>query len=182
MDNQLEEQTVEYASFGIRILARVLDEVVYSLISVLIFFNIMEFKSIEILLLLAFIRHLYKPLMEYQFGSTFGKMICKIKVVDESYQKISFNQTMIRWVHHFPFAILATLGYIEILDRLKDINFESFIEFNKWLLEYAAPSELLQYAQMLVFTFAMFVAFDSQTRRGMHDRLAKTFVIKVAGK
>lgn len=179
MEGIIDENKIEvkYANFWIRLGAALLDALIFLPVFAFNFYNIFEIRSIELFILLVSIQAYYKPFMEYKFGGTLGKMICKIRVVDENYQPITGNQAMLRWIQYFPNYIFSIMMNFRIFEALGDIQFNDLLEYSQWQIDNVQPSFLESNAPILIVIFAVFVALDNNTKRGLHDRIAKTFVI-----
>lgn len=175
MTKQVEEQRT--ANFGVRVAASILDSIILSPILFLITKNSMEYRSFELFLVLISLYSFYKPLMEYRFGGTLGKMIMKIKVVDKDNNKMTLNQSFIRWLHYFPNFIFTITGTYKLYTLLGNMQFESIPEFLDWQIQNSNPSVLESYAPVLIVFFAAFVLTDRVNKRGLHDVIAKTYVI-----
>ncbi|MCD6385696.1 RDD family protein, partial [Candidatus Sumerlaeota bacterium] len=85
------EQTIyEFrpAGFWIRVVATLVDFIVFIPVVALSFYAISS-KSLFLTLLLILPGVLYKPLMEAFYGATLGKMACGLRVVDKSGANLS---------------------------------------------------------------------------------------------
>jgi len=92
--NQTKE--IKFVGFWYRVIATLLDMVVLSPLLVLNYYNIVRWKSILIMIVLLILLNLYKPYLEYRKGATIGKMLMEIKVVNERFERITLEQSIIR--------------------------------------------------------------------------------------
>ena len=112
LDDQLTDndhgykEEIEYAGFWIRLGAAVIDTLVLFPIISLSIYNQFDMKSLALLYVFTVLSALYKPLMEWRFGATLGKMACKIKVVNEELRPISIDQSFGRYI---PWGISAII-------------------------------------------------------------------------
>ena len=85
-------------------------------------FNQFDMKSIVLLYVLTVLSALYKPLMEWRFGATLGKMAFKIKVVNEELNPISIDQGFGRYI---PWGISAVIQLMAATFIFSDPGFNS---------------------------------------------------------
>ena len=123
--------------------------------------------------LLAFLMIAYKPYFEYKYGGTLGKSALKIKVVNEEFEKIDLQTSIVR-------------NLIYILPGMLDI-FNSFFLFNN--PEFQMVDSFEAYAILdegqdpagkmlgfLALISALIVLFTREKQAG-HDLLAKTYCV-----
>lgn len=176
-DNHGYKEEIEYAGFWIRLGAAVIDIIVMVPIIGLSMYNQFGLKSIVLLYSLTVLSALYKPLMEWRFGATLGKMACKIKVVNEDLNPISIDQGFGRYI---PWGISAIIQLMAATFIFSDPGFNSadtFIEIGV----IAQKSPLTNISNIYNFVFIIIVGslvFDKKNR-GFHDKIAKTTVIKI---
>lgn len=78
-----EERNYRFAGFWIRVGATIVDILVMLPFVGLSFYILLVLKSLPLMIVITVIMAAYKPLMEYQYGATLGKMAVGIKVVNE---------------------------------------------------------------------------------------------------
>ena len=91
-ENNSSQEEIKYAGFGIRLLAVIIDGFVTSPIGILIVYNFLVIKSFPLMILTTILSALYKPLMEWRYGATVGKMTLKLKVIDEFNNYLRLDQ------------------------------------------------------------------------------------------
>src|SRR5690349_6236372 len=89
-------QSVVYAGFWIRLGALFMDGLVLSPVLAAGYFNLLQWKSIPLLIIFTFIQIGYSPFFEYHYGATLGKMALRLKVVNSAYQKINSTEALMR--------------------------------------------------------------------------------------
>ena len=103
------EQEMKYASFTQRVIGGVIDEIaIWSLVYLLYkwFFPTLFFINhpllclLGVILLLSVLSYCYYFLLEFYFGRTLGKWICRTKVVDENGNKPSAATIARRELYH----------------------------------------------------------------------------------
>lgn len=177
--NEFENQEVSYVGFWPRLGAQILDGLI--LIPVILpitFFNITNWKSIFLLIIIALISTAYKPFMEYKYGATLGKMIVGIKVTTIAYHKPALNHIIIRNVFNLAIGLVNLI--IEIY-AFRDVAFSKVDSYSGYSDFLAANSQWNNY---LTFTTAgiylidaIFIWTDTK-KRSLHDRLALTYVVR----
>jgi len=177
-DNHGFKEEIEYAGFWIRVGAAIIDTFVFIPIIIIGFYNLFSVKSIFLLFILTLCQNLYKPLMEWRYGATLGKMACNIKVVNQDMKPISIDQSFGRFI---PWVISAVITLISSTNMYLSSNFQYLDSFSK-LSEFSQDgSSINTISTVYSFLFLIMVccvAFDSR-KRGLHDMIAKTFCIKI---
>ena len=176
-DFNKQPKVVRLASFGDRVLASVIDTLIFVPFIFLTVYNWTDLKIYYLDLLLNLAIIFYKPLLEWNYGATIGKMLAKIKVVGTNLQNISLDQSFMR------FSIYS-IGYgISLLASnalFQDPAFQEATTFvDVGALQQDSPfNEFSQIASFATLVSIMFVAFDIK-KQALHDKLAGTLVIKV---
>lgn len=178
-DDQMEKdnpfQNVRFAGFWIRVGATLVDMLVLLPLIGLSFYNIFSLKSLLVAQLIILINAAYKPLLEYQYGATVGKMAVKLKVVNEKKDLITANQAIIRYS---PWLVSVLVNLIFTANLFNTPEFQDttgFMEFSM-LSQEVAGSTMNSLAGWLVIISAVALVF-SPFKQALHDRLAKTYVI-----
>ncbi len=185
MENDVLDETptgnIVYSDYWSRLGASVLDFIfLFIPMFALSMYNTFYLKNFAFIALVILIMTLYKPLLEYYYGATWGKMIVKIKVVDAKNEMISIGQAFIR---SFPGIIGLFIGiYSTYVMHNNDgfLDAEGFIETSEWFAE-NAPTGIAAYRDWIptgiLFLSSLLIFADAQ-RQAFHDKVAKTFVIK----
>ena len=112
------EVQVQYAGFWVRLVAYVIDSVIFAVILGLVFFfigRVDEITEMLINLLGLFAWALYLIIMHASsWQATVGKRILGIKVVDEYGDRISLSRSTGRFFSEFLSTILLMIGYLMI--------------------------------------------------------------------
>ena len=167
----------EYAGFWIRLGAAFIDMLVLFPIMGLNIYNQFDIKSIALLYFLTVISSLYKPLMEWRFGGTLGKMTFKIKVLNEDLKPISIDQGFGRYI---PWAISAIIQLIAATFIFSDPMFkaaDTFMEIGA--ITQQSPLNNISSIYNLIFLVIIGSLAIDKKSRGFHDKIAKTVVIKI---
>ncbi|MDG1476566.1 MAG: RDD family protein [Vicingaceae bacterium] len=176
-DNHGYKEEIEYAGFWIRFGAALIDVLVMIPIIAISTYNQFEMKSIVLLYALTVLSALYKPLMEFKYGATLGKMACKIKVVNEDLNPITIDQGFGRYI---PWGISVVLQLMAASYIFSDPGFNSadtYMEIG--LIAQNSPIANISNIYNIVFLVIIGSLIFDKKSRGFHDKIAKTTVIKV---
>ncbi|MFK8007842.1 MAG: RDD family protein [Saprospiraceae bacterium] len=172
-----EHRHYRYAGFWTRVGAAFVDFLVFIPLLGLLVYGLIALKSLPIVLSVTIIMAAYKPLMEYQYGATLGKMAVGIKVIDEEGGLLSSNQTIIRYLPWLIGNVISIFMYIELfgIGAFQDVN--GFMEYVVFTQEYSSSSSnLSSLAGWLVLISALGMLFNDQ-KQALHDKMAKTYCI-----
>lgn len=169
------KQDIRYAGFGIRFGASLIDFIIFLPLVVLNIYNIINIKSMLIAVGIVVISTLYKPLFEYFFQATWGKMAVNLKVVDEDYERIDLTQAILRyspWLITNIFTLMAAIIMFED-PGLQDVS--SFMEYG----QFAQTQSMNAYTQWiwLIILVSAFGIFFTAKKQAVHDLLAGTYCI-----
>jgi uncharacterized RDD family membrane protein YckC len=101
------------AGFWIRVAATLLDALVLSPVMAVEVYILVTSKNLTSLALLAIPRLFYKPLMEWRYGATVGKMICQIRVVASSGKNLSLGAAFLR---SSPIWLVTVTSFLPLLN------------------------------------------------------------------
>jgi hypothetical protein len=91
---QTNQNDVKYAGFWSRLGALLIDGIILAPLSFGIsYFNIVSWKSLLVLILLGLITVTYKPVLEFLYGATWGKMALKLKVVSLQFENATLENS-----------------------------------------------------------------------------------------
>lgn len=184
MDNQIldselnlqnEQPAIEYGGFWIRVVASIIDFFVYLPLAGLNILNLIKMKSLPLQLIIIFAMLLYKPLMEFRYGATLGKMALKLKVVDSAMSNITLGQSFKRY---FPWLIGQAISIITTVLLFTHPGFNTttnWLEIGE-LQNRVFPQHVSTMASLFLIVSALVVAFNER-KQGLHDKLADTYCI-----
>lgn len=183
LDDDLAERSTEqapprYAGFGSRVGAALVDFLVLAPLVYLNFYNFTTIKSLSLALLLILLTSLYKPVLEYLYGATVGKMVVSIKVVDYQYQPITADQALLRYL---PWLIGNVISVFSTTHVFQLEGFEEATDFTTFSLLAATSiyEKWSQFAGWIVIISALGMLFN-QYKQAVHDQIARTYCIHVA--
>lgn len=116
-----QEQTKIYASFKQKFLAFVIDTLIFILPSMILIFNTNIFKANDLVdsleIIIQILVYGYNILLVWKFGATIGKMVMKIKVIDEKTQKPPglFKSILREIPGKWLSSVLIYMGYFSML-------------------------------------------------------------------
>ena len=169
-------ERAEFASFWERVGATLMDVVIFIPLIGLAMYNTFSLKSLPIALAITFLSILYKPLMEWEYGATLGKMILKIKVVTEDLKKISLPTALIRYALYALQQVPALLTTFWLFKNEDYQYADGFAEVS--LVQAQTPYQMLSYATSFIIIVAILAFFASKKKQTLYDLMAKTYVVK----
>lgn len=169
-------KNVEYAGFGERLLAYILDFLILLVpIAVCMYFGFAN-KSLTYLLIGYIVGMLYKPIMEGVWGATLGKMILKISMVDSENEQIDLGQSILKNAIYIINSVIAILGVFWLVGTEAFQESEGFVEASA--AQQGSPYTMIGYIWLAVILISCFAMLASNFKQTLHDRLAGTFCVK----
>ncbi|HIB78147.1 MAG TPA: RDD family protein, partial [Flavobacteriales bacterium] len=122
---------------------------------------------------------IYKPVMEWKYGATLGKMVARIRVVNYSLELPSFNQTMMRFVPYFAIGLSGLLLNYNMFCLEDFKNAKTLEDISN--LQQQLPSEgvLICY---LFYCYSVTKIFFDAKKQAFHDRISQTYCIVIKRK
>jgi uncharacterized RDD family membrane protein YckC len=166
-----------YATFWQRVWASLIDIVVLVPVYILGVTNNNQWKSLALMICLNIITIGYKPIMEYKFGATAGKMLTKISVLNYEYQPIQMSHSLLRNTFQIIPGIysllLAWLIYLlpefQLTTTLDEYNNLSNSFINEiWYIVIVT----------VIFIADILFLFSDPRNRTLHDRMGQTVVVQ----
>jgi len=169
-------RNVQYAGFGERLLASILDSLI--MMTPVVGFMYLGFvnKSLTYLLASAVVGMLYKPIMEGVWGATLGKMILKIKMVDTNLDQIDLGQSILKNAIYIISSLIGILGHFWLVSTDAFQESEGFVEASAAGQE--SPYTMVGYIWLVVILISCFAMLASNLKQTLHDRLAGTYCVK----
>ena len=135
-------------------------------------FPAFSFNSILLEIVISNIPYLYAVLMLGKYGQTIGKMIMKVKVVDNATENaLTYSQSFMREV--VPIFLVNTSIILNVI-LFNDIDFENFkISTLGYILIFIPSGMLFIWSILEIVT----MLFDDK-KRALHDKIAETVVIR----
>jgi uncharacterized RDD family membrane protein YckC len=174
-------EEIEFAPFWTRAGAYFMDSLLISMIALpLNFLNITEYKSFPLYLAVALVSMLYKPLMEYYYAATIGKLFFKLRVSDHDFNRITLGQSFIRSLNFIIPSLLYIPVYYLAFNNPELISISDLEKFTEALItSYPWQNNITTLTILLFLTEIILLLFDnSGKKRSFHDRVAHTYVIK----
>ncbi len=170
---------LNYATPWSRIGASLLDGLVVLPLTALTLYNTYSLGSIPVFLVASLLTILYKPVFEAAKGATPGKMMLKLKVVQQDGSPISTDQAVQRFI---PWIILYLVSVLSTYLLMTSAQYE---RADGWMeimtIQQSLPAlTTLSYVNMLLsagFIGLLISLAVDRRHQGWHDKLAKTYVI-----
>lgn len=170
-------QPVGYASFIQRVNAFVVDSLVFIPLNILAEYNTFQLKSFSVVVFIAVAWWIYKPLMEWKFGATLGKMAFRIRVVDDQMNLASFNQIMLRFLPYFAVSLSALLTNYALFN-LNGFQEATNLAHLQDLQGKLTTGEGFIFSAFF-FIFSVAFIFSDEKRQSLHDRFSHTYCILI---
>ena len=176
-DDSPDSPPIEYAGFWIRVGASLIDTLVFIPLIAFEFYNKTTLHSLPLLIVTTLLMLVYKPYLEFSRGATIGKSVLNIKVVNEDFGWLTFNQAILRFMPWFISSFIAFMISLEFYTG--ELTADSFMEIG--LASQGTFWSNLNGLYSLVFmVIVIVVAFDSR-KQGLHDKIAETYCIITRG-
>lgn len=171
-ESAIEEMEWKPAGFWIRVGAALLDGLVLFPLSGLYLLILFGVDSLLLSLSGLIVAIVYKPLMEYKYGQTLGKMALGIQVTTEHGGALSLGQSIVRYL---PWMIGNVISMVMIISLYADLDLDSINGFMALSTKMSSPnqSNLSMMSSLIVIATGVSIAADKE-KRGIHDKLAKT--------
>ena len=181
LDEQSVEQnssTVKYGGFWVRFLAVLLDGLILAPITFGIgYFNVITWKSVPVLILVTLAGLAYKPVMEYLYGSTLGKMALRLQVVSISFGKADVKAILLRNIFNIVPGLISLIISVQIYSDPGFEDISGFQDFSMFVNQFQASQTMNFVNFALMFIDSIMLGIDEQ-KRSLHDRIAGTYVIE----
>jgi uncharacterized RDD family membrane protein YckC len=173
------EADIVFAKFWTRFGASLVDGFITILIILPVtYFNVLQWKIPWVFILTSLLTIIYKPLMEYRYGATLGKMAVGIQVVGCHFQKVTWKEELRRVSFYIVPNIIQQIMTLNFYFSNQLNSIERYKDYNDYIM---STNPALAILNIIVFAllFADCIAFlsDSQNR-SLHDMYAGTFVIE----
>lgn len=175
---QTNKSTVRYGGFWQRFAAIMLDGLILAPITLgVTYFNIIDWKSIVVLVIVTILGVSYKPFMEANYGATLGKMALKLKVTNLDLQPANLQEVLLRNIFQIVPTFITLFLTIGVYN---DPGFQSISGYGEFSL-FSAQFKGLQYTNYalgLVGVIDAIVLLADSQKRSLHDKIAGTVVIE----
>ena len=176
-DTLFDEQPIAYGGFWRRAAALFLDGIL--MLAVLYPFNwydLTHLKSYPLYLCAGLASALYKPLMEYKYGATLGKMAFGIKCINSNYQKLNIAEALNRNFIFLLSNIVTLVLHYFVFASPQFIEATDLREVGLAIHQFPAIRWTMNLLYLALFIDAIVLASDNR-KRSLHDKWADTFVI-----
>lgn len=174
----IDPNAVIYGGFWSRFGAMFIDGLVLAPVSVgVMYFNVTSAKSPLLLAVVTLLTLAYKPVMEYVYGATLGKMALKLKVVDAQFDKAGLQEILLRNIFNIVpslITLVLTIG-IYISPEFEEIN--GFMEYSQYSSQFTSLQIVTYISYFITIVDAIVLLADSR-KRSLHDKIAQTYVIE----
>jgi uncharacterized RDD family membrane protein YckC len=178
LDEQQDEARpmgVKYASFWRRVGAHLLDQLFLSVANAIFVYATKAYFEVYMLTIFsAFVAIIYKIYMEKEYGQTIGKILANIKVVDEEFKPLRFEQVIKRNYYVFVSAA-ATLLLVFNVFGLQSLRPNAVSYTDTMFANAVHPLYLIL---VLIYIIDCLAITSNDTKMTLHDMFGKTVVIE----
>lgn len=174
---QMTQENCAFAKFGDRAAAYILDLIIIGIFSFCFTdLNFTNSKSFLLYLPIAIIAILYKPYMESSYGATIGKKLLNLKVVDENFEKINFQQSIKRsFILILPSILYIPVYYFALQDQMVINAADPILAIPANYPVTGTISNL----SLIIILIDLIVLLGKKPRfQSLHDLIAQTYVVK----
>ena len=180
LDSELKQpdECITYGSFWQRCGAITLDTLIIGVPTFAIsYYNITNWKSIPLLVLVSLAGMVYKPYCEFQYGATPGKKALNLNVVNQRFDKADLTEIILRNIFQIVFPLMTLAATIMVYNspEFQDIN--GFMEFGTLSSTSSKATSYITWMSSIVFIIEFICLVSDQQKRALHDRIGKTYVI-----
>jgi uncharacterized RDD family membrane protein YckC len=176
--NEKQNKQVVYATFWTRVAGSFVDALItMPILLPLTYYNIIVWKSMPVVIVIAILGLMYKVFMEYAYGATWGKMAMRIVVVNYDFEKPDFTEICLRNIVGITSSVSALLSslYLFSLPEFKDVN--GFMEYSVFVNKHTSATTITNIISLAFLVDALLMLSDKQLRT-IHDKIGKTYVVK----
>lgn len=141
------------------------------------YFNVTSAKSSLLLAVVTLLTLAYKPIMEYVYGATLGKMALKLKVVDAQFEKAGLQEILLRNIFHIVPSLVTLFFTLDIYlsPEFEEIN--GFMEYSQYSGQFKSL-QIMNFVSGLITIVDAIVLLADSRKRSLHDKIAQTYVIE----
>jgi uncharacterized RDD family membrane protein YckC len=170
---QQDKSQIKYGTFWRRVGGTFLDWLVMVPFSYgIAYLNSASWRSSVILVLLSLIPLGYKPLMEFRYGATLGKMALNLRVRNLEFAEASLGAILLRNIFHIIPLLISLLSTLAVYNNF-DLGLVKVAGFRQHYFE----------IQHITFAFFFLSIIDAialaadPRKRSLHDRIGGTVVV-----
>ena len=175
----MEFKELQYQGFSSRWKSFLIDNIIVGIfLTAVSFINLSFHRDFPIYLISNIIALSYKPLMETFFGATLGKMLINLKVVDYEGNPINAAQAWLRQIFRISQFLLGVFFYYAAFHDPVLLQTKGYADFQTEFLDaYGGVRYISNGLFFVILAEVLFMNMDPM-HRSLHDRIAKTVVVK----
>jgi uncharacterized RDD family membrane protein YckC len=171
------QNEITYGGFWIRAGALILDGLIMGVVVLsLMYFNVTQWKSVPLLIVLSLLGFAYKPFCEFKYGATIGKMACDLVVVNYEFQKANLTEILLRNIFGIAVGIISLIFTITMYNSPEFQEVTGFMEYSV-LLSQMKELNWINYFNYGIFIVEIILLLSDKQKRSLHDRIGNTYVI-----
>jgi uncharacterized RDD family membrane protein YckC len=171
------EPEIVYGTFWFRFFAMMIDTVIMMPFIIAELNNKIRWKSPTIFIIISLLVFLYRPFCEYKYGATLGKMVLKLSVVNDHFEKVNLKQVLLRNIFNIVFTVISLVTTLILFNTQGFENATTLKVLDNLPGEAEFRHSTLWLASILYIVEIVFLLVDKQ-KRSLHDRIGNTLVIR----
>lgn len=178
--SDIELPQITYGGFWARFFASLIDGLILiPFVFPLTYYNMVSWKSPAVYLLISIVGLAYKPFCEFMYGATIGKKALNLKVVNQAYEKPSLVEILLRNIFNFIAGIVSLIFTLTLFSMPGFEQVANFTDYITFTAKMKSVNSINQFSGLHYVVDVVFLLIDPM-KRTLHDRIGKTYVIKVA--
>lgn len=174
----IDPNTVVYGGFWVRFGAMFIDGLVLAPVSVgLMYYNATSSKNALLLAAITLLSLAYKPVMEYIYGATLGKMALRLRVVDAQFEKAGLQEILLRNIFHIVPSLVTLAFTVSIYLNPEFQDVDGFMEYSQYTGQFKSL-QIMNFVSGLITIVDAIVLVSDSRKRSLHDKIAQTYVIE----
>lgn len=166
---------VIYGKFWPRTGALIIDAIILGVPVFIISYLNIGWKNIPLMILSSVAALAYKPVMEYVYGATLGKMALGLKVVNLSFGPPSIEAVLLRNIFNLASGFFSIIFSVVLFLSPEFQDVTGFMEYAT--LQAERPERYIQWVVNLITIVEIIFLLTDDRCRSLHDRIGNTYVV-----
>jgi uncharacterized RDD family membrane protein YckC len=169
---------ITYGTFWPRLGAVLIDGLVVSpLVLPLSYYNMIQWKSPALYVLVSLLGLAYKPFCEFMYGATIGKKAVKLKVVNLQYGKANLTEVLGRNIFNLATGLISIFLTLSVFTMAGFEEIHGFMEYSNFISQQQTLNWFGRLSGIHYIVDVIFLWTDDK-KRTLHDRIGRTYVIR----
>lgn len=172
------ENIIKYGGFWSRFGAAIIDSLILApLWFGVTYFNVITWKSPLLLVVSTLVTVAYKPLLEFLYGATWGKMALKLKVVNLQFESPTPGEILLRNIFHITPSLVTLFFTIGVYADPEFESISGFPEYTSFAQKFIIL-RIISFASVFITIVDAIILLADKQNRSLHDKIGQTLVIE----